>query len=183
MKRPAQLLVLVVGIALLGAMMATMPDYNRVFQPFRITASEGEIAGGRLFSARFLDWETAGKITFENYGRNVERDTQGIFLIAHFEISEVQRSIGVAAVWEGRSGRHYMETGRAEGAPGALDDRQFQPGLVSRPHAVFELPPDEIAGGRLLLSQKWLNVMDSELAQETLLEKPIRHHDRLELVQ
>lgn len=164
MIRARHIIPILLGACILGAMMSTTPDFDSVFQPMRTTAPSGAAAQGRLHAARFADWQTADQLAFDYYGTPVTRDTQGVFLIANIDISNVRESVRLTATWEGRSGRRYDQTARADGAPGTLDVRQFHPGIDDQGRAVFELPPDEIEGGKLLLTRKGLTVLDSELA-------------------
>ncbi|MBK4217423.1 hypothetical protein JJJ17_15955 [Paracoccus caeni] len=163
MRRIANLVVLLIGGGLLAGMLATVPDYNSAVQPFTTRVAAGEVAAGRLFSARFLDARTATEIAFERYGQTVLRETGGLFLIADFEVSDVRRSTRIEARWQGSSGREYSASKRFNWAPGDLETRWFQPGLTDRARAIFELPEDEIAGGRLILSTPAKPVLDSAL--------------------
>lgn len=169
------------GACALGAMMATTPDYNRVFQPFRTHAQVDGIAQGRLHDARFGNWQTADQISFDRYGKAVVRDTQGVFLVVDVDILNVRESVRLTAAWLGRSGRRYEQTSRAEGTPVTLDVRQFHPGLDDRGVVVFELPEDEVAGGQLLLARRGPNILDSELALTPATATPMQHHALLRL--
>lgn len=163
MIRAADMATVLAGAVLLGAMMASAPDYNSVFQPFPAHAAPGEAADGRLFDARFLGGRLAQQVAFERYGTPITRDSAGLFLIADFEVSNVTASTRIAATWRGASGRDYAATGRVEGAPGGLEARWFQPGLTDRAFAVFELPEDEVPGGRLVLTAPGVTILDSAL--------------------
>src|SRR5690606_24862977 len=118
--------------------------------------------------------------SFDNDGTMVTRDTQGVFLVVDFDISNVHESVRLAATWQGRSGRRYVQTARVAGAT-TLDTRQFHPGLGDQGRAVFELPQDEIKEGRLLLARKGPNILDSELALTPTMGAPLRHHALLRL--
>jgi len=179
--RVRKALPLLLGACALGAMMITTPDFNSVFQPFRTTAQSGAIAQGRLHAARFSDWQTADKLSFDRYGTTVTRNTQGVFLIVDFDVSNIRESVRLSATWQGRSGRKYTQTARANGAPSTLDTRQFHPGLDDQGRAVFELPNDEVEGGKLLLTRKGPNILDSELALSPTAGAAIRHNAMLRM--
>lgn len=181
MIRARHILPLVLGACALGAMMTTTPGFDDVFKPLRTTAQNGAYAQGRLFAARFADWQTAERLSFERYGTPVARDTPGVFLVVDVDIAHVRESVQLAAAWLGRSGRRYEQTTRADEAPSTLGTRRFHPGLEDQGRAVFELPPDEIEGGTLLLARKGLNVLDSELALTPPAGAPGRHAALLEL--
>lgn len=163
MAKASDLAIFVAGGALLGVMMTTAPDYNSVFTPFATHAPAGEIADGRLFDARFLGARPVQRITFDRLGKEVTRDTTGIFLIADFEVSGVTSSTRIAAGWKGPSGRLYKASTRFDYAPNTVDERSFQPGLTDRSFAIFELPEDEVSGGQLVLSARIMADLDSAL--------------------
>ncbi len=160
------LAVLLAGAALLGGMMATAPGYDSTIRPFAIHAAPGEWADGRVFDARFLGGQLTREIGFQRYGQDIIRDSNGVFLIADFEVSGVTASTRVAAVWRGGSGRDYLASGRFDGAPGLLAERWFQPGLTDQTQAIFELPEDEVQGGTLILTRLLDPALDSALYLE-----------------
>lgn len=172
---------IVLGACVLGALMMTAPNFDNVFKPMRSTAQSGAVAQGRLHAARFSNWQTADQLSFERYGTPVTRNTQGVFLIVDIDILNVKESVRLSAIWQGRSGRRYVQTARADGAPSTLDVRQFHPGLEDQGRAVFELPGDEIQGGTLLLARKGPNVLDSELGLTPPTGAAVPHRKLLRL--
>ncbi|MGB6103113.1 MAG: hypothetical protein WBF88_04610 [Pusillimonas sp.] len=183
MMRARHVFPVLLGASVLGAMMFTTPGFDSVFQSLRATAEGGAIAQGRLHAARFTDWQTADLLSFDRYGTTVTRNTQGVFLIIDFDVLNVRESVRLTATWQGRSGRRYVQTARADGAPATLDTRQFHPGLDDQGRAVFELPRDEIEGGILLVARKGPNILDSELALTPAAGIPMRHNALLRLTQ
>lgn len=161
MNHLANLLVVLVGGGLLGFMMNTLPDYNSSFQPFAVQADESGVGLGRLFMAELISLRSAGAISYERYGKNVVRDTSATFLIAELSISAREEPRQVEAVWLGSTGRQYNQSVRLEDAPGFLSSARFQPQLTDRSLAIFELPDDEIGGGRLVLMARGSMLMDS----------------------
>src|SRR5690606_36708441 len=130
------------GTCILGFFMSTSPSFDDMFKPMRSTSPAGAIAQGRLHDARLVGWQTADQLSFKRYGTTITRDTQGVFLIVDTAILNTRESLSLTATWQGRSGRYYAQTTRANGAPSTLDVRQFHPGLDDRARAVFELPED-----------------------------------------
>ena len=168
------------GACILGALMNTTPTYDDVFKPMRSTSQSGKTAQGRLYAARLANWQTADHISFNRYGTHLTRDTDGIFLVVDIDIQDVQESLRLSASWLGRSGRRYEQTTRVDSAT-TLNVRQFHPGLQDQGRAVFELPPDEIEGGSLLLARPGPNLLDSELELIPDLTANLQHHTQLEL--
>ena len=152
MKRRAALLALLAGALLLAGMLSTNPDYNRAVQPFVAEVPPGARGETRLIEASFTGWRTADQIRFPRFGSEITRTTSGIFLIVELELSGTSRSTQANAVWIGTSERRYSASKRVTGMTRHLDETWLQPGLAVSGLAVFELPPDEIEGGSLLLT-------------------------------
>lgn len=163
MIRAGSIALVLAGAALLGAMMQTAPDYNSVVQPFPSAVAAGATGEARSFRARFTGLRLADRIAFRRYGRDLVRDSDGVFLIAEIEAEAIGTSQRLDAVWQGASGRRYALSRRAEDIPRGLESRWFQPGLINHAVEVFELPEDEVAGGALVLTGSFTAVFDSAL--------------------
>ncbi|WP_315928473.1 hypothetical protein [Mesorhizobium sp. SP-1A] len=161
MSRLANLVAVVLGGGMLGTMMNTLPGYDSSFQPFAVHSDENGVGQGRLFTAELIGLSSAGAVSYTRYGKNVVRDTSATFLVAELSISAREESRQVEAIWLGATGRQYNQSARLEDAPRVLSEARFEPGLTDRPLAVFELPDDEIAGGRLVLMARGSMLMDS----------------------
>ncbi|RMC36204.1 hypothetical protein [Paracoccus alkanivorans] len=151
MSRGAALAAVLAGVVLLGGMMNTKPDYNSTFQPFVTNTNPGEEGMGRLFTARITEAHIASQIEFDHWGEQLRRDSAGVFLIVRLSASGTARSTRLTAIWLGASGRQYSVSSRVELPSSGIEYKWFQPGLFQRAVAVFELPEDEIKGGRLAL--------------------------------
>jgi hypothetical protein len=161
MKQIADLLVVLFGGGALGAMMNSLPDYNSSFQPFSVEAAANGVGQGRLFTAELTGLKSAGAISFVKNGATVIRDTSAVFLVAELTIGARRESRQVEAIWLGATGRQYSQSVRVEDAPHTLSPAWFQPGLSDKILAVFELPDDEIVGGRLALTARGDPILDS----------------------
>lgn len=160
---PRGILVLLAGGAILAAMQASTPYYDDVFRPFPVAANSGETAVGRLFDAQFTDWQQAIRIRIPGNAAPVTRTTEGVFLIVGMRISGVRQTVPIEAVWLGSSGRRYAASLRFPDSGLALETLRVNPHLVTAARAVFELPPDEVPGGWLVLGAKGMTVLDSAL--------------------
>lgn len=163
MIRPADLLIVAGGAVALFAMMLSNPDYNSAVRAFVTPVAAGETGQTRLIRGQFQGWRTADRITFPEYGRDVQRTTEGLFLITDLALSGTTISTPIDAWWIGASGRRYAATRRIAGLPRQTDLLWLQPGLDSHAMAIFELPPDEVAGGALLLTLRFDPVLDGTL--------------------
>lgn len=145
MRRLVPVLTALFGALLLALLMASNPGYDRAFQPLTARVSSGATGETRMFGARFNGWRTADRLELPAGSR----DSEGVFLIVDLALSGRVELTMVRADWQGASGRSYAATMRAAGIPKGIDQVWLQPGLNSTAIAVFELPPDEIAGGAL----------------------------------
>lgn len=164
MSRLVNLAIVVGSAALLAGMMLTNPDYNSVVRPFVTKVSAGDMGETRMFAGRFDTWRTADRVSFDNLGTSVTRDTEGVFLIVDLELSGTIRSTMVDTIWEGASKRRYASTKRVANVPRQVDQLWLQPGLSSTTFTVFELPLDEIEGGRLVVTMSYNPDLDGTLS-------------------
>lgn len=164
----SNLAIIGVSLAALGAMMVTNPDYNRALRPFVTHVPAGQMGQTRLLAGRMEGWRTADRVAFTEYGKEVARGSDGVFLIVDLSLSGTTDSTMIAASWVGSSGREYMTTKRITNVPGQIEELWLQPGLESRAIAVFELPPDEVTGGALRLTLR----LDPDLDGTLLLDPP-----------
>ncbi len=169
MIRPGSIAVVLVSAALLASMMLSNPDYNSTFRPFKTRVEPDQAGKTRLFTGQFDAWRTAEQIAFRDLGPERLRDTQGVFLIVDLNLSGTSTSVLLSATWVGASGRQYETTARVTGVPRQIEDLSVQPGLQSKAIAIFELPPDEVKGGALLLSPR----LDAPLDGTLLLAAPV----------
>lgn len=172
MIRVVPLMIAAAGAVLLAGMMLTNPDYNRAVRPFETRVAPGETGQTRLIAGRIEGWRTADSVTFPQFGKPLRRETQARFLIVDLKLSGTTESTMLRAFWIGASGRRYETTARISGAFRQVEDLWLQPGLESTAIAIFELPPDEIAGGALLLSDRIDAPLDGRLRLAAPVEPP-----------
>lgn len=173
MIRPAPVLISVVGLALLAGMMLTNPDYNSVVRPFETSVPPGGSGQTRLIAGRILGWRTADRLELPPAAGGQLRETQGVFLIVDLKLSGTTESTMIRAAWIGASGRRYATTARVSGSLHQIEDVWLQPGLESRATAIFELPPDEIAQGAILLTLRIDPPLDGTLRLAAPVEAPV----------
>lgn len=162
-------LIVLAGAAALAGMMLTQPDYGRATRPFVSHAGAGDWAETRLFRARLDGWRSADRVALAD-GRAL--DSAGVFLIVDMTIAGQGVSTTADALWIGASGRRYAATRRVADLPRQVMGQWFQPGLDSRATALFELPPDEIAGGALMLTRYPEAPLDGTLRLDALPGMP-----------
>ena len=172
MIRPSQILIAVIGIAILAGLQMTNPNYNRAIKPFVTQVPQGELGTTRSFSARFDAWRTTDQIEYLRYDKPQRRTTDGVFLIADLVLRGTSKSAALDAYWLGASGRRYVATKRIDTVPLLLRTAFTQPELDTKTFAIFELPPDEIAGGKLVLNVMMDMPLDGTLALDPPTYEP-----------
>ncbi|MFV0332873.1 MAG: hypothetical protein ACK5JR_02215 [Tropicimonas sp.] len=163
MRLLRNLAIVLSGAAALAGLQATTPYFDDAFSPFVTRARSAELAHGRLFDARFTEWRLAGHVGVTINGAPTLRGTDGVFLIAGIELSDVRQTLPISAVWLGSSGRRYAASARFQGSDFALETRNFNPHVPNAARILFELPRDEVVGGQLVLAVRGSSILDSEL--------------------
>ena len=180
MIRPMPVLISLVGLALLAGMMLSNPDYNSVVRPFEVSVPPGGSGQTRLIAGQIEGWRTADVLTLPPTSGGQLRDTQGVFLIVDLKLFGTTESTMIRAAWIGASGRRYATTTRISGTLHQIEDVWLQPCLESSATAIFELPPDEIAQGAILLTLRIDPPLDGTLRLSAPTEAP-EHADSIGL--
>jgi len=108
------------------------------------------------FSVRVDRVEEARRIAFTQFGRTIELESSGVWILVSAEVRASRTTMQVpATTLIGASGRLYLELQRAGDAPAILSAKTVQPGLPTNGVIVFELPEDEVRGLQLVLSEQY----------------------------
>lgn len=153
----AKLGTLVLAAVLLAGMQRYTPGYAEITGPIPLKGNLGETLAGRGFSVRADKVLLAEKLRFKAYGREVERDTGGVFalVIARLEAQPASITIG-SAIWRSAQGVRFVTSPRVQGVPRLLGTDRLEPGLPQRGLFIFEVPREAVAGATLLVaSSRW----------------------------
>ena len=175
------------ALAILYAMRATIPNYDGQMAPILVRGKAGEFVASRRFSARVDGVETAREVRFARIGARDDvdrRDTGGVWLIVRASAMATQTPLTInGADIVTRDGRRYQQSGRLYNAPQQLTSRELQPGVASEGVLLFELPADAVAGATLALTEnRYLTMLDSELRIDLGLDKAPEPRDAYDLV-
>ncbi|MBY5566271.1 hypothetical protein HFO55_03215 [Rhizobium leguminosarum] len=157
MMRPAlMILTIVTAAALLAALQATTPPYAILTGPIRTTGHQTETVLSRTFGVKVLRVLKARTIAYTRFGRPVELQSSGVWVVVAAELRAFQETMPVrAATLIGASGRLYRQSRRAGEAPDIVSAKVVQPGLPTSGIFVFELPEDETRSMKLVLSEQY----------------------------
>ncbi len=160
---PASLMIAIAG-AILLFLQSTTPPYAMLTGPIRTSGAQGDTVASRTFSARVDKVVRAKTIAYKRFGKDVERETSGVWLLVAVEARAGSQTMPIrAATIRGASGRLYRQTRRADGAPQLLSAKTVQPGLPTTGLLVFELPEEELADMSLLLSGQYGPQLQDEI--------------------
>lgn len=168
----AKLGALVLAAMLLVGMQRYTPGYAEITGPIPLNGSLSETLTGRGFTVRADKVLLAEKLRFKAYGREVERDTGGVFalVIARLEAQPASINVG-SAIWRSAQGARFVASPRFQGAPRLLGTDRLEPGLPQRGIFIFELPREAVEGATLLVAASRWPRLDTQ-AEITLPAKP-----------
>lgn len=171
----ARLGALVLAAVLLAGMQRYTPGYAEITGPIPLRGALGETLSGRSFTVRADQVLLAERLRFKAYGREVVRDTGGVFalVIARLEAQPASTTVG-GAIWRSAQGARFVASQRFQGAPRLLGTDRLEPGLPQRGLFIFEVPREAVAGATLLVAaSRWPRLdTQAEIALPATLETP-----------
>ncbi|HEU4986517.1 MAG TPA: hypothetical protein VFT89_05565 [Rhizobiaceae bacterium] len=161
-RRLANLAVLALAAAICYGMQTTKPHYADLTGPIPVRGSMGEEVKARLFQLRVDNVEFAKSLAVRQFGQDKRFTTGGIWAIVTVELAATDSTTTVSEVtWQGPTGLSYRKTERVTTGPG-LPPITVNPGLPTKGRLVFEVPPSEISGATLLVSNVRAFALDSQ---------------------
>lgn len=148
-------LLVVICAALLVALIAAnrlIPDYDRTMRPISSTGAIGRQVHTNAFDIK-VDRVTVGRSLAEKDGLDEAERTSGLFVLVWADLTGVDKPVTLdTAYLRTADGHRYDATDAMEF--GALDEAGSEPGLTRYGAIAFELPPDRLAGARLIVGQE-----------------------------
>lgn len=149
----------------LATLQTTTPPYAMLTGPLRTSGAGSETVAGKAFSLNVLDIAKAQTIAYDQFGKAVELESSGIWIVVSAELHGFEQTMPIrAATIIGVSGRLYRQSQRAGGAPNILSAKTLQPGLPTTGLFIFELPEDETSGMTLVVSEQYDPQLQDEIA-------------------
>lgn len=156
MKRAAIAVAAVIaGFVLLAAMRWSAPAYDRIVGPIATAGAPGARVATDNLSVIAGQPRLARAVRFRQQGGPpATRDTSGVWLVVPLATSVEHTTGQVRGVtWQAADGRRYAASARLGEADAVIAGKSVQPGMERKDLAVFELPPDAVPGGTLVLSE------------------------------
>lgn len=155
----------IVAAVLLATLQATTPPYAVLTGPIKTAGKQAETVSGRTFGVEINRVVKARTISYERFGRSVDLQTSGVWVVVHAELNAFRQTMPVrAATIIGASGRLYRQSRRAGEAPNNLSAKTVQPGLPTTGVFIFELPEDETQSMRLVVSEQYDPQLKDEIS-------------------
>jgi hypothetical protein len=174
-------LAIVPAIAILAFFQWTTPTYALLTGPLEVDGHQSENLSAGPFDVKVDRVLLSKTLAFDHFGRPVERQTEGVWVVVTAEMQTQWQTMRVgAAALQGASGRTYMQSTRLSGAKSLLTDKDLQPGLPAKGIFVFEMPEQDAHGMSLILSRQLGPRLDSE-AHVRLDSANVERKDRVEI--
>ncbi len=138
------------------------PYYSDIFSSVTIEGQQGKPAETSRFVVGIVNVYRARQLTTPGIGSTRAYNTDGEWLVIEAAAKAKIESLGLAAVeWLGPNGIRYAMSKRPTYAPGIVGSERLEPGIPRPILMVFELPRDQIAGGKLLIAESSLTLFQN----------------------
>lgn len=162
MRWLGRLAALLVAAVLLLAMQWTTPYYSRKTDPIPVYGQIGDTVEARTFTIRIETLQFARQLRFTAYGKEVVRDTSGLWAVVTATVAARSESTLVyEAAWEGPTGLRYSHSDRLSGVKSLLSGALLQPGLPRRGWFIFEIREDQARGATFVAPKIGTTRLDS----------------------
>lgn len=156
------LLILAATVALSYGMHVSKPHYAELTAPIPIDGAMHDTVRARSFDVRLDKVVFARTLKTDQFGQEKLLTTSGLWAVVTTSLTAAGTSTTVAdGTWQGPTGLRYHQTQRLsyrqDMPPHAVD-----PGLERRGLFVFEVPPDQIRGARLLIAARQFAPLDAQ---------------------
>ncbi|PQA74788.1 hypothetical protein C3731_04055 [Brucella oryzae] len=155
---------LCVAIAALYGMQHSTPYYSNIFSSVTVEGKQGKPVETSRFVVGIVNSYRARELTTPGTGSTRTYDTDGEWLVIEAAAKAKIESLGLASVeWLGPNGIRYAMSSRPTLAPGIVGSERLEPGIPRPILMVFELPPDQIAGGKLLIAESSMTPLSEQM--------------------
>ena len=162
MRWLGRLAALLVAAILLLAMQWTTPYYDRKTDPIPVYGQIGDTVTARKFTVRIETVQFARQLRFTAYGKEVVRDTSGLWAVVTATLAaRSETALVYEAVWEGPTGLRYSHSDRLSGVRFLLSGTTLQPGLPRRGRFIFEIREDQARGATFVAPHIGTTRLDS----------------------
>ena len=156
------LVILCTTVALSYGMQVTKPHYADLTAPIAIDGAMHDTVHARSFDVRLDKIVFARALKTNQFGQQKLLTTSGLWAVVTTNLTATAASTTVAdGTWQGPTGLRYHQTERLGYRPD-MPPHGVDPGLEKHGLFVFEVPPDQISGARLLISARQFGPLDAQ---------------------
>lgn len=155
---------LTVAAAVLYGLQQTKPGYADITAPLAVKGKAGERLSGREFDVQVTGTRLANRLQVTAYGQSRILTTSGVWLIVDVKAEARDETVAItAASWRGPTGLEFLASERLSTFPTLIRGQRLEPGIEKTGQIIFEMPPEQLAGGVLLMSRSLFTPLDSEI--------------------
>lgn len=155
---------LCVAIAALYGMQHSTPYYSDIFSSVTVDGQQGKPAETSRFVVGIVNAYRARELTTPGIRTTRAYSTDGEWLVIEAAAKAKLESLNLTSVeWLGPNGIRYTMSKRPTYAPGIVGSERLEPGIPRPILMVFELPRDQIAGGKLLIAESSLTPLSEQV--------------------
>ncbi|MGX7873894.1 hypothetical protein ACVDG5_015080 [Mesorhizobium sp. ORM6] len=156
------LVILAATVALSYGMQVSKPHYADLTAPVPVDGAMHDTVRARSFDVRLDKVVFARQLETSRFGQQKLLTTSGLWAVVTTNLTATAASTTVAdGTWQGPTGLRYHQTERLgyrqDMPPHGVDPGLEKPGLF-----VFEVPPDQIRGARLLIATRQFGPLDAQ---------------------
>lgn len=156
------LVILCTTVALSYGMQVSKPHYADLTAPIPVDGGMRDKVHTRSFDVRLDKVVFARQLKTKQFGQEKLVTTSGMWAVVTTNLTATDTSTRVAdGTWQGPTGLRYHQTERL-GYRSDMPPHGVDPGLERSGLFVFEIPPDQISGARLLISARQFGPLDAQ---------------------
>lgn len=153
MNRLASILVVAASILALQAMRQTRPDYAAITSPVSVSGRMKESIATRDFKVEITGYKVARRLKYTEGDKTVELTTSGVWVLLAPKVEALTQTLVLSsAAWRGPNGADYLASDRGSGRIPMLTSTTINPGLPAQGVLIFEIPEDQLQGGKIRLA-------------------------------
>jgi hypothetical protein len=163
MRLIGNLVVLLAAVGFCYGLQASKPHYADFVAPIPVDGAASETVDARSFTLGVERVVFARTLKLDQFGKERLLTTSGVWAVVTTRLAAKDRSTSIGhAVWEGPDGVRFDSSERLPFAAGS-PPFAMEPGLPGKGRFVFEIPPDQSSGARLLVTEKLFAPLDSQV--------------------
>jgi hypothetical protein len=156
------LVILCTTVVLSYGMQVSKPHYADLTAPIPIDGAMHDTVHTRSFDVRVDKVVFARQLKTNQFGQEKLLTTSGLWAVVTTNLTATAASTTVAdGTWQSPTGLRYHQTERLGYRPD-VSPHGVDPGLEKHGLFVFEVPPDQVSGARLLIAARQFGPLDAQ---------------------